>query len=229
MFKFFPNPLLLLTWSKTWVGGGEVITQALIKWTVVYVAVNFFSSVNFCFSFVLNSLAYIKSLKSWLIWTVCAIFSSLYEIKKQIAAIKTCKIAGQQKRLFGWFSNRTGTSVDDCARKSNNWLDQRQRGKFGTGSPVKSFPRDFPSSIDFPVLSLNQPFKRELKQRRFWATHVNRKWNFCTLELWFWAYSWANRLSKGKDTYNTDLVASRYMKKKNAHFRWRASLKNVAV
>ena len=34
------------------------------------------------------------------------------------------------------FSNRTGTSVDDRARKSNNWLDQWLRGKLCTGSRV---------------------------------------------------------------------------------------------
>ena len=34
------------------------------------------------------------------------------------------------------FGNRTGTSVDDGARKSNNWLDQWQSGKLGTGSRV---------------------------------------------------------------------------------------------
>ena len=31
---------------------------------------------------------------------------------------------------------------------------------------------------------------RELKQRRFWTTHVSRKWTFCT--AWFWTNSWAN-------------------------------------
>ena len=35
---------------------------------------------------------------------------------------------------IGRFSNKTGTSVDDGARKSNNWFDQRQSGKLGTGS-----------------------------------------------------------------------------------------------
>ena len=35
---------------------------------------------------------------------------------------------------LGWFSNRTGTSVDDGARKSNNWLDQWQSGKLSNGS-----------------------------------------------------------------------------------------------
>ena len=38
--------------------------------------------------------------------------------------------------ILGWFSNRTGTSVDDGARKSNNWLDQLQSGKLSTGSRV---------------------------------------------------------------------------------------------
>ena len=33
-------------------------------------------------------------------------------------------------------SNRTGTSVDDSGRKSNNWLDQWHSGKLGTGSRV---------------------------------------------------------------------------------------------
>ena len=38
--------------------------------------------------------------------------------------------------LLGWFSNRTGKLVNDGARKSNNWLDQLQSGKLGTGSLV---------------------------------------------------------------------------------------------
>ena len=36
--------------------------------------------------------------------------------------------------ILGSFSNRTGTSVDDGARKLNNWLDQWHNDKFGTGS-----------------------------------------------------------------------------------------------
>ena len=40
---------------------------------------------------------------------------------------------------LGWLSNRTGTSLDDGARKSNNWLDQMQSGKSGTGSGVSPF------------------------------------------------------------------------------------------
>ena len=54
-------------------------------------------------------------------------------------------------------SNRTGTSVDDDARKSNNWLDQSQSSKLSTGSRVQSFPCAFSSSTDVPVLLLNQP------------------------------------------------------------------------
>ena len=54
-------------------------------------------------------------------------------------------------------ANRTGTSVDDGARKSNNWLDQWQSDKLGTGSQVLSFSRAFPSSKDVRVLLLNQP------------------------------------------------------------------------
>ena len=50
-----------------------------------------------------------------------------------------------------------GTSVDDGARKSNNWIDQWSSDKLGTGSRVQSFPRDFPSSNDVPILLLNQP------------------------------------------------------------------------
>ena len=50
-----------------------------------------------------------------------------------------------------------GTSVDDDARKSNNWLDQWESSKLSTGSRVQSFPRAFPSSTDVPVLLLNQP------------------------------------------------------------------------
>ena len=64
-----------------------------------------------------------------------------------------------RKALVGSFS-RTGTSVYDGARKLNNWFDQWQSGKLGTGSRVKSFPRAFPSSNDVPVLLLNQPSVR---------------------------------------------------------------------
>ena len=59
--------------------------------------------------------------------------------------------------IQGLFSNRTGTSVDDCVRKSNNRLDQCQRGKLGTRSRFQSFLLAFLSSNDVPILLLNQP------------------------------------------------------------------------
>ena len=40
------------------------------------------------------------------------------------------------------------------------------------------------------------PRNSELRLRRFWATHVNRKWTFCPLEPWFWPNFGANRLYK---------------------------------
>ena len=54
-------------------------------------------------------------------------------------------------------SHRAGTSVDDDARKSNNWLDQWQNSKLGTGSRVKSFLCALTSSNDVFVLLLSQP------------------------------------------------------------------------
>ena len=42
----------------------------------------------------------------------------------------------RRKQTLGWFSNRTGTPVDDGARKSNNRLDQWHSCKWGTGSRV---------------------------------------------------------------------------------------------
>ena len=44
--------------------------------------------------------------------------------------------------------------VDNGARKSNNWLDQWQSGKLGTGSHLQSVSRAF---LDVSVLLLNQP------------------------------------------------------------------------
>ena len=65
---------------------------------------------------------------------------------------------------------------------------------------------ELPHLPGVPHLHVNRPFMkskpawqavvRELKQRRFWATHVNRKWTFCTLEPWFWTNFWADRFCK---------------------------------
>ena len=87
--------------------------------------------------------------------------------------------------IIGWFSNRTGTSVDDGARKSNNWLDQWQSDKLGSGSQVLSFSRAFPSPNDVRVLLLNQPNNRELcltQQRRRWLQKRHLKSEVAVLE-----------------------------------------------
>ena len=47
-----------------------------------------------------------------------------------------CLSPPQPPATIGWFSDRKGTSVDDGALKSNNWLDQWVSGKLGTGSRV---------------------------------------------------------------------------------------------
>ena len=39
-----------------------------------------------------------------------------------------------------------------------------------------------------------------VKQRRLWATNVNRKWTLCILEQLLWLNIQGNRLYKGKDT-----------------------------
>ena len=66
-------------------------------------------------------------------------------------------------------------------------------------------------------------FQENLKQGRFWATYVNRKWTFCTLEPWFWTNLGANRFFKSKTLSNTNLVMPRHIKKKKAYF-WLTSV-----
>ena len=58
-------------------------------------------------------------------------------VKKRHFGGKT-EIAVVILEKLGWFSNRTGTSVDDGARKSNNWLDQSQRSQSGKLDPGSS-------------------------------------------------------------------------------------------
>ena len=72
---------------------------------------------------------------------------------------------------------------------------------------------------------------REFKQRRFWATHINRKWTFCTLELWFGTNFLGQVVSIRVMTLgHTNLVASRHVKKrKKLTSGRRTSLKNVAA
>ena len=64
---------------------------------------------------------------------VCSFFHTLL---RYIEEDKRDKTRGVPTPSIGWFSNRTGTSVDDGARKSNNWLNQWQSGKLGTGCRI---------------------------------------------------------------------------------------------
>ena len=56
--------------------------------------------------------------------------------RRAICTTRARQIVSSQIFRIGWFSNRTGTWVDDCARKLKNWLDQWQSGKLGTWSRV---------------------------------------------------------------------------------------------
>ena len=69
---------------------------------------------------------------------------------------------------------------------------------------------------------------RELKQQRFWATDVNRKWTFCIIEQWFGLNSSVNRLYKRKETQQYKFVSVKACKKgEDLTSGWRAWLKNV--
>ena len=67
---------------------------------------------------------------------------------------KVCFIWEVVTRIsLGWFSNWTATSVYDCARKSNNWLDQYWAPEVDF-SPFRALSR---RQMTFPFLLLNQP------------------------------------------------------------------------
>ena len=61
------------------------------------------------------------------------------------------------RSLIGWFSNRTGTSVDDGAHKSNNWLTNGRAANWAPEVEFRPFCALTPSLEDVPVLLLNQP------------------------------------------------------------------------
>ena len=71
---------------------------------------------------------------------------------------------------------------------------------------------------------------RELKQRRFWATHVNRKWTFFSFSkpLRYLIY-----IAKCPNSYRDDLPKNLFKITaqvcKTSISGWRASLKNVAA
>ena len=91
-----------------------------------------------------------------IIKTICPKICSETRLKSAKSPLPV-DVRRSKRSLLKLPNNRTGTSVDDGARKSNNWLDQWLSGKLGTGSRVQSFSRALPSSNDVPVLLLNQP------------------------------------------------------------------------
>ena len=70
-------------------------------------------------------------------------------------------------------------------------IAERERGVMSDGHFLLF--QSLPSSALFFIIG-------SLKQRRFGATHIYRKWTFCTLELQFSTNFWANRLFKSKGT-----------------------------
>ena len=65
-------------------------------------------------------------------WAPEVVFSPFHAFP----VVNWCSRPVAKSACLGWFSNRTGTSVDDGARKSNNWLDRWHSGKLSTGSRV---------------------------------------------------------------------------------------------
>ena len=69
---------------------------------------------------------------------------------------------------------------------------------------------------------------RDLKQRRFWAMHVNRKLPFFIFGRWFCPNFQSNRLYKSKETKQYKLHSVKaYYKGKVLTSGWRPLLKNV--
>ena len=68
---------------------------------------------------------------------------------------------------------------------------------------------------------------KELKQTRFWATPVNRKWAFCILGQWFYP-NFRQIFFIGERTLSsTVLVASKHVNWENASLPVDVRLKNV--
>ena len=59
---------------------------------------------------------------------------------------------------------------------------------------------------------------RELKQQRFWATHVNRKWPFFIFWRWFRANFQSNRLYNSKEAKEYKFYQG-FLRGKIPHFR----------
>ena len=99
-------------------------------------------------------------------WACTSSFCRVLRISKGLRALATVSpVLGPNHVILGWFSNRTGTSVDD-------W---KARGKDYTRLLVPNLPLCYwsshlfdlraPSSSDAPVLLLNQPIVQRLDEQ----------------------------------------------------------------
>ena len=62
----------------------------------------------------------------------------------------------------------------------------------------------------------NEQNVRKLKQRRFWATQISRKWAFFIFGRWFCQNFQSNRPCKGKEAEQYKFISSRHIKRKKA-------------
>ena len=67
-----------------------------------------------------------------------------------------------------------------------------------------------------PLYGVTFLFTREFKKRRFWATHINRKWTYCTLEPWFWTKCGQIVSIRVKTLSHTDLRRQGILKEKKS-------------
>ena len=132
------------------------------------------------------------------------------------------------------------SSVEWVTRILKHWHDCNTKINIGEGETHTSVSRFWTSIASFscrhtlnwvPVVGglffealvghpeTNATVIRELKQRRFWTTHVNRKWTFCIHSQLFYPYFQAIHLYKKKILSNTNMVASRYIESERPHFR----------
>ena len=110
--------------------GKKVTLPAELNWASVYMRKKMFISPSQELITVLADALIVLSIPSLPVWASQSCFME----KRYVARLGGWH--GVAALTLGWFSNRTGTSVDDGVHKSNNWLDQWQSGKLDTGSRV---------------------------------------------------------------------------------------------
>ena len=105
---------------------------------------------------------------------------------------------------------------------------QQPLTKFSSSRTLKSNDSLRSPGLFKLVLQFDTKFRwrhnRKLKQRRFWATHVNRKLPFFIFGRWFCPNFQSNRLYRSKETKQYKLHS---VKGKVLTSGWRPLLKNV--